>query len=79
MILEKIIELVSEQLELDGAEITAETAFIADLGADSLDVAELTITLEEEFSLPDTPDEVLAEIVTVGDLARYIAGVKGEE
>ena len=49
-----------------------------DLGADSLDVVELTMALEEEFSLPDTPEEELMNIHTVGDLADYISRVTGE-
>ena len=73
MVLEKILDMVAEQFLLERDEISAETAFVADLGADSLDVVELTMALEEEFSLPDTPEEALSEIVTIGDLANYVA------
>ena len=73
MVLEKILDMIAEQFLLERDEISAETAFVADLGADSLDVVELTMALEEEFSLPDTPEEALSEIVTIGDLANYVA------
>ena len=75
MVLEKILDMVAEQFLLERDELSAETAFVADLGADSLDVVELTMALEEEFSLPDTPEEELAEIVTIGDLAAYVSKV----
>ena len=70
MVLEKICEMVAEQFLVEKDSVTAETAFVGDLGADSLDVVELTMALEGEFSLPDTPEEELANIVTVGDLAN---------
>ena len=75
MILEKLIKMVAEQFMISEDEVTAETAFIEDLGADSLDVVELTMALEETFSLPDTPEEELTNIRTVGDLAEYVAKV----
>ena len=75
--LEKICEMVAEQFLVEKDSVTAETAFVGDLGADSLDVVELTMALEEEFSLPDTPEEELANIVTVGDLANYVAKTIG--
>ena len=75
MVLEKVIEMVAQQFAMDESEIKAETVFVDDLGADSLDVVELTMALEEEFSLPDTPEEELMNIRTVGDLAEYISRV----
>lgn len=75
MILEKLIKMVAEQFMISEDEITAETSFIDDLGADSLDVVELTMALEETFSLPDTPEEELTNIRTVGDLAEYVSKV----
>ena len=77
MVLDKIREMVAEQFLVELDSVTADTAFVGDLGADSLDVVELTMALEEEFSLPDTPEEELASIVTVGDLANYVSGVIG--
>lgn len=74
MVLEKILDMVAEQFLLERDAISADTAFVADLGADSLDVVELAMALEEEFSLPDTPEDALSDIVTIGDLAAYVTG-----
>ena len=73
MVLDKIREMVAEQFLLDVESVTADTAFVDDLNADSLDVVELTMALEEEFTLPETPEDALVGIVTVGDLADYVA------
>jgi acyl carrier protein len=78
MVLEKVITMVAEQFMIDESEVNADTLFVDDLGADSLDVVELTMALEEEFSLPDTPEEELMNIHTVGDLADYISRVTGK-
>lgn len=73
MVLEQIIKMVAEQFMIDENEISADTSFLDDLGADSLDVVELTMALEETFSLPDTPEDELTNIHTVGDLADYVS------
>ena len=73
MVLEQIIKMVAEQFMIDENEITADTSFLDDLGADSLDVVELTMAMEETFSLPDTPEDELTNIQTVGDLADYVS------
>lgn len=73
MVLEQIIKMVAEQFMIDENEISADTSFVNDLGADSLDVVELTMALEETFSLPDTPEDELTNIHTVGDLADYVS------
>ena len=73
MVLEQIIKMVAEQFMIDENEITADTSFVDDLGADSLDVVELTMALEETFSLPDTPEDELTNNHTVGDLADYVS------
>ena len=73
MVLEQIIKMVAEQFMIDEHEISADTSFVDDLGADSLDVVELTMALEETFSLPDTPEDELTNIHTVGDLADYVS------
>ena len=78
MVLDKVITMVAEQFMIEPDEVSADTLFVDDLGADSLDVVELTMALEEEFSLPDTPDEELMNIHTVGDLASYISRVTNE-
>ena len=79
MVLDKVIEMVAEQFMIEPEEVTADTVFVDDLGADSLDVVELTMALEQEFSLPDTPEEELMNIHTVGDLAEYISRVTQQE
>ena len=73
MVLEQIIKMVAEQFMIDENEISADTSFVDDLGADSLDVVELTMALEETISLPDTPEDELTNIHTVGDLADYVS------
>lgn len=73
MVLEQIIKMVAEQFMIDENEISADTSFVDDLGADSLDVVELTMALEETFSLPDTPEDELTNIHTVGNLADYVS------
>ena len=79
MVLEKIIKMVAEQFMVDESEISANTSFTDDLGADSLDVVELTMSLEESFSLPDTPEDELMNIHTVGDLAAYVSKVTNQD
>ncbi|MEG0777402.1 MAG: acyl carrier protein [Oscillospiraceae bacterium] len=73
MIFEKIQELICSQFVVDPEAVTMDTAFVDDLGADSLDVVELTMALEEEFSLAEVSDEELKAIVTVGDLVEYVS------
>ncbi len=79
MVKEKVIKMVAEQFMVEEDTVTGDTSFTDDLGADSLDVVELTMALEEEFSLPDTPDDELLKIRTVGDLADYISRVTGQD
>lgn len=69
-IFEKVKSLVAEQLGVEADEITLETSF-DDLNADSLDVVELIMALEEEFDI-EIPDEVAEKIKTVGDAVEYI-------
>ncbi|MBA1333820.1 MAG: Acyl carrier protein [Firmicutes bacterium] len=71
MILEKVKEIVAEQLGVDEDEVVLEASFIDDLGADSLDIVELIMALEEEFDM-EIPDEDAEKIVTVGDAVEYI-------
>ena len=68
----KVIEIVSEQMGVDKAQITRETHFINDLNADSLDTVELVMALEEEFGM-EIPDEDAEKITTVGEAVKYIA------
>jgi acyl carrier protein len=71
MIFEKVREIVCEQLGVEEEEVTMESSFIDDLGADSLDIVELIMALEEEFDL-EIPDEEAEKISTVGDVVEYI-------
>ena len=73
MVFEKIQKLICEQFVVEPEAVTMDTAFVDDLGADSLDVVELTMALEEEFSLPEVSDEELKKILTVGDLVEYVS------
>jgi acyl carrier protein len=72
-IAEKVKEIVSQQLDVDIAEVKDEAQFIEDLGADSLAIVELVLAFEEQFEI-DIPDEYTEKIATVGDAVRYIQG-----
>lgn len=73
--LEKMQEMIAEQLNCDAETITAETSFKDDLGADSLDLFELVMALEEEYDI-EIPTEDLEQIATVGDVISYIESHK---
>jgi len=76
-ILERVRELVVDQLGVDTEEVTVEASFVDDLGADSLDIVELVMAFEEEFEL-EIPDEDAEKITTVGAAVKYIkAKVEG--
>ncbi|GMU36985.1 MAG: acyl carrier protein [Phycisphaerae bacterium] len=70
-ILQKVIQIVSDQMGVDKGEITAETSFVDDLNADSLDTVELVMELEDEFDT-SIPDEEAEKIKTVGDAVAYV-------
>lgn len=70
-IAEKVKEIVSQQLDVDIAEVKEEAQFIEDLGADSLAIVELVLAFEEQFEI-DIPDEDTEKISTVGDAIQYI-------
>ncbi len=70
-VLDRIVKVVSEELAISEDEITEDASFIDDLGADSLDVVELIMALEEEFDI-EIPDEDAEEIATVSDAVEYI-------
>ncbi|MGE5575992.1 MAG: acyl carrier protein [Syntrophothermus sp.] len=67
----RVREIVVDQLGVDEEEVTMEASFVDDLGADSLDIVELVMALEEEFDL-EIPDEDAEKITTVGDVVEYI-------
>lgn len=71
MILEKIQNILAEQFEISADTISVETNIVDDLGADSLDVVELIMSVEDEFGL-SISDEDAAELTTVGKLIEYI-------
>ncbi len=68
---EKVIGIVSEQMNVDKSQVTRATSFVNDLGADSLDTVELVMEFEDEFGL-DIPDEDAEKIQTVGEAIAYI-------
>lgn len=68
---EKIRQKIAEQLSIDEDEISMDSCFVDDLGADSLDIVELIMALEEEFDM-EIPDEDAEKISTVGDVVEYI-------
>jgi acyl carrier protein len=70
-VLDRVRERVAQQLGVEAEKIMKESSFVEDLGADSLDVVELVMALEEEFEI-EIPDEQAEKIVTVGDAVKYI-------
>ncbi len=69
--LDRIIEIIKDQLGIQDVEITEETNFKEDLGVDSLDLLELVMAFEEEYNIELNPEE-LEGIATVGDIAEFI-------
>lgn len=70
-VLERVADIVAEQLGVDKDKISPETSFVNDLGADSLDTVELVMELEEEFDI-NIPDDAAEKIQTVGQAVKYI-------
>ncbi len=68
---EKVRDIVVEQLGVEADEVTIDSTFIDDLGADSLDIVELIMAFEEEFGI-EIPDEAAEKIKTVQDVVNYI-------
>lgn len=75
-IAERVTNIVAEQLGVDKGKISNETSFELDLGADSLDIVELVMELEEEFDI-NIPDEAADKIRTVGEAIEHIEHEKG--
>ena len=71
MVFEKVADILSSQFGIDLDQITADTDIIGDLGADSLDIVELMMSLENEFALLIT-DEMTADVRTVGEVVKVI-------
>jgi len=76
-VFDRVKGIVVEQLGVAEEGVTAEASFVDDLGADSLDVVELVMALEEEFGV-EIPDEDAEKIVTVGEAVKYIESHAGE-
>ena len=68
---DRVKEIIAKELEVEAKQLTAEAKFIEDLGADSLDIVELVMALEEEFGI-DIPDEDADKLKTVGDAMNYL-------
>lgn len=70
-VFEKLQKLISEQLEIDVDDIAADSELINDLGADSLDIVDLVMSIEDEFEV-EVPDEAVESMKTVDDAVKYI-------
>lgn len=69
---EKLCKLIAEQFGVDPETVTADTAFVDDLGADSVDLMDLSMALEDEFGMEEMDSDDIESIVTVGDLHKYM-------
>ena len=70
-------DLIAEQFAIDADEISMESSFVDDLGADSVDLVELVMAMDEEFDIGEIDEEDLTSLKTVGDCVRYINGKLG--
>lgn len=68
---ERVQKIICEQLEIDSNLVTEDASISGDLGADSLDLVDLSMSIEEEFNL-EVPDDVLDHVRTVGDIVKFI-------
>ena len=69
---EKLCNLIAEQFGVEPEAVTADTAFVDDLGADSVDLMDLSMALEDEFGMEEMDSDSIESIVTVGDLYKYM-------
>ena len=76
MIFEKVREILVDQLDVEEDTVTMEANIQNDLGADSLDIVDLVMSLEEEFDV-EIPDDEIENIKAVGDIVKYIENIKG--
>ena len=68
---ERVQKIICEQLEIDSHLVTEDASISGDLGADSIDLVDLSMSIEEEFNL-EVPDDVLDHVRTVGDIVKFI-------
>ncbi len=73
-IFQKMQSMIAEQFALDESEINMNTSFEGDLGADSVDLVELVMAMEDEFEVGEIAEEDLGGLKTVGDCVRYLSG-----
>ena len=78
MVFDKLSGIIAQQSGVSKAEMTEETSFVEDLGADSLDLVELIMSVEEAFELGEVEDETLDGVKTVGDVVNFIKDRIGE-
>lgn len=71
MVFERLSKIICEQLDLESDAVTQDSLIVEDLGADSLDIVDIVMTIEEEFEI-EVPDEEIESIRTVGDVVRFI-------
>ena len=69
---EKLCKLIADQFGVEPGNISADTAFVDDLGADSVDLVDLSMALEDEFGMEEMEAEEIESIVTIGDLYKYM-------
>lgn len=69
---EKLCALIAEQFGVEPDAVTVDTTFVDDLGADSVDLVDLSMALEDEFGMAEMEEDDLISIVTVGDLYKYM-------
>ena len=74
----EVIAIVAEQLGVDPSEVTAQKSFVEDLNADSLDLTELIMTLEEKFNV-EIAEDIAEKLKTVQDVINFVNGIKGEK
>ena len=76
---EKLCAIIVDQFGLEPGSVDADTSFVDDLGADSVDLVELSMALEEEFGVEEMEEDDLSGISTVSDLVRYLKGKLEED
>ncbi len=73
MVFEKLSKLIAEHFSIEADEITMDTSFVEDLNADSIDLMDLMMSVEDEFGLEEVDESAMESIKTVGDVVGYIS------